>query len=335
MRDLAASQHEVVVAPERLCLRRPARGATEGHGAGRLRPRQWERSAEPAEPLRRRTAARCGSRTLLFDLLTDEEARDHADEIDVEVLAVRLLVATRWVRRDPACSGLPVSATSEPARVAGAALLAAAEDRRWRRVVVRGGRPDLAGGAAHGRRRAHAPDRRRRRPGRASAQRRGGSKAPLRAPRRGRAGSDAPLRGARRARRGGCGVVGVVRRPLPRRIGRRPDAVRTKGRRQSQKARCHPTTTRGSGSTPTRSCPGRTARPGCGLASDADRMELRAGRLTGTFASGVGEGETSRSWHDDLVDVPDPRRPDRADRRAHRPRARRAGIRRRSPEGLR
>ncbi len=144
MRDLAASQHEVVVAPERLAVAgrlmvpRKATGLVvfaHGSGSNRLSPR----NQFVAERLH--TA---GLATLLFDLLTEEEALDPASAFDAELLAVRLLVATRWAQRDAACRGLPVGYFGASAG-AGAALLAAAEDPSVAAVVVRGGRPDLAG----------------------------------------------------------------------------------------------------------------------------------------------------------------------------------------------
>jgi dienelactone hydrolase len=85
-----------------------------------------------------------GHATLLFDLLSEEEARDHANVFDTELLAVRLLVATRWARRHPACTGLPVGYCGTSTGV-GAALLGAADDRSVAAVVSGGGRPDVAG----------------------------------------------------------------------------------------------------------------------------------------------------------------------------------------------
>lgn len=49
-----------------------------------------------------------GLGTLLFDLLTVEEARDRANVFDVELLADRLRAVARWVRRQAGCEGLGV-----------------------------------------------------------------------------------------------------------------------------------------------------------------------------------------------------------------------------------
>ena len=65
---------------------------------------------------------------------------------DAELLAVRLLVATRWVRRHPRCVGLPVGYFGASTG-AGAPLLAAAEDPTLAAVVSRGGLTDLASSA--------------------------------------------------------------------------------------------------------------------------------------------------------------------------------------------
>ncbi|MEU4572144.1 dienelactone hydrolase family protein [Nonomuraea sp. NPDC023979] len=86
-----------------------------------------------------------GLGTLLFDLLTPEEAADRGNVFDIELLAGRLLAATALVREDPGATGLPVGYFGASTG-AGAALWAAAEpDNIVAAVVSRGGRPDLAG----------------------------------------------------------------------------------------------------------------------------------------------------------------------------------------------
>ena len=84
-----------------------------------------------------------GLGTLLFDLLAPDEAIDRANVFDVELLAVRLLAATRWVRTQPRCEGLRLGYFGASTGAA-AALWAAAEDPAVGAVVSRGGRPDLA-----------------------------------------------------------------------------------------------------------------------------------------------------------------------------------------------
>ncbi len=86
-------------------------------------------------------SARLG--TLRFNLLSDEELRDEYHEADVELLAIRFLAVTNWVRRLPASAGLPVGLLG--AGTAGvAALWAASEDAEIGAVVARDGRPELA-----------------------------------------------------------------------------------------------------------------------------------------------------------------------------------------------
>ena len=63
-----------------------------GSGSSRLSPR----NNYVAEALRR-----VGLATLLFDLLSVEEAADRAKVFDIRLLAERLFLATDWVRQDP------------------------------------------------------------------------------------------------------------------------------------------------------------------------------------------------------------------------------------------
>jgi pimeloyl-ACP methyl ester carboxylesterase len=88
--------------------------------------------------------------TLLFDLLTaSEEAADsvtHHLRFDIDLLAERLVAATRWLRREiPEGAGFGFFGASTGG---AAALVAAAElPTEIAAVVSRGGRPDLAGPA--------------------------------------------------------------------------------------------------------------------------------------------------------------------------------------------
>jgi putative phosphoribosyl transferase len=105
-----------------------------GSGSSRLSPR----NAYVARALRE-----AGIATLLFDLLTEEEAADRANVFDVEFLARRLQAATVWVRHYPDTEDLRVGYFGASTGAA-AALIAAAADREVRAVVSRGGRPDMA-----------------------------------------------------------------------------------------------------------------------------------------------------------------------------------------------
>jgi putative phosphoribosyl transferase len=88
--------------------------------------------------------------TLLFDLLTDEEAADRSNVFDIELLAQRLLMASKHMREEPRTQALP-QAYFGASTGAAAALVAAAEAAQSEAhnapvaVVSRGGRPDLAG----------------------------------------------------------------------------------------------------------------------------------------------------------------------------------------------
>lgn len=80
--------------------------------------------------------------TLLFDLLTDSEARDRRRVFDIDLLADRLLGATRWIQER-----FPVSSIGYFGASTGAAATFVAASRGAHRIdaiVSRGGRPDLA-----------------------------------------------------------------------------------------------------------------------------------------------------------------------------------------------
>jgi putative phosphoribosyl transferase len=79
-----------------------------------------------------------GFGTLLVDLLASEESQAGVEAVDLDVLAVRLLVVTRWMRGHLAGSaGVAYFGVRSGAAVA---LLAAAEDPSISAVVVQGGR---------------------------------------------------------------------------------------------------------------------------------------------------------------------------------------------------
>jgi putative phosphoribosyl transferase len=106
------------------------------HGSGSSR--HSSRNRFVAEVLHR-----AGLGTLLFDLLTEDEAADRANVFDIALLARRLSAATAWVqeRLEPPRFGYFGASTG-----AAAALWAAAqEDNGAAALVSRGGRPDLAG----------------------------------------------------------------------------------------------------------------------------------------------------------------------------------------------
>jgi len=87
-----------------------------------------------------------GIGTLLFDLLTEQEAEDRENVFDIKFLAKRLTAATDWVRQLESAKGLSIGYFGASTGAA-AALVAAASDEKIGAVVSRGGRPDLAGSA--------------------------------------------------------------------------------------------------------------------------------------------------------------------------------------------
>lgn len=88
---------------------------------------------------------RAGLGTLLFDLLTEEEADDRANVFDTPLLAARLTGAITWLRGDPRTAHLAVGAFGASTGAAAALWAAAEPDAALAAVVSRGGRPDLAG----------------------------------------------------------------------------------------------------------------------------------------------------------------------------------------------
>lgn len=92
-----------------------------------------------------------GLATLLLDLLTAEEEqvdlRTRHLRFDIELLAERLVQASRWIAGDSLAGGLPVGYFGASTGAAAALRAAAELPETARAVVSRGGRPDLAGAA--------------------------------------------------------------------------------------------------------------------------------------------------------------------------------------------
>lgn len=127
--------------PGILTLPDPARGLVifaHGSGSGRLSPR----NAYVAEELNAR-----GFATLLFDLLTEDEAADRRNIFDIGLLARRLVEAIDWAADQPDLAPLPLGLFGASTGAAAALAAAARAPDRVAAVVSRGGRPDLAGPA--------------------------------------------------------------------------------------------------------------------------------------------------------------------------------------------
>lgn len=109
-----------------------------GSGSGRFSPRN--------NYVARRLEA-AGFATLLLDLLTPEEEGDRRNVFDIELLASRLVEATRWARQTKMISRLEIGYFG--ASTGGGAALVASSllPEEVSAVVSRGGRPDLAADA--------------------------------------------------------------------------------------------------------------------------------------------------------------------------------------------
>ena len=136
----ASREGEPIGLPGRLTLPESPLGLVlfaHGSGSSRLSPR----NAFVASVLHE---ARIG--TLLFDLLTEQEATDRANVFDIRLLADRLGAAVKFTRDFSVTRSLPVGLFGASTGAA-AALVTAAEDPDVAVVVSRGGRADLAGPA--------------------------------------------------------------------------------------------------------------------------------------------------------------------------------------------
>jgi putative phosphoribosyl transferase len=85
-----------------------------------------------------------GLGTLLFDLLTDREARDRANVFDIPVLARRLDAVTAWLISQTPAEDLAVGYFGASTGAAAALWAAAEPGSEVAAIVSRGGRPDLA-----------------------------------------------------------------------------------------------------------------------------------------------------------------------------------------------
>lgn len=141
---------EVTISPATLpgTLRVPA-GAkalvvfAHGSGSSRLSPR----NRVVAQALNQRAIA-----TLLFDLLTEQEAEDQKNAFDIGLLTNRLAEAMAWIDAEPEIRHLALGLFGAGTGSAAALVAAARLGGRISAVVSRGGRPDLAAdvlGAVH------------------------------------------------------------------------------------------------------------------------------------------------------------------------------------------
>ncbi len=113
-----------------------------GSGSSRFSPRNRQVAA---------ALQAAGWATLLFDLLTEDEAAvdAHTGEhrFDIPLLGHRLVAATDWLRGLEGMAAPPVGYFGASTGAAAALIAAAARTDTVGAVVSRGGRPDLAGDA--------------------------------------------------------------------------------------------------------------------------------------------------------------------------------------------
>ena len=148
----AARRRTVTLGTKKLegFLRLPANAAglvifAHGAGSSRLSPR----NNYVADTFMSRDLA-----TLLFDLLSETEARDRANVFDIELLAGRVVEALDWVSAQAELKSLPAGIFGASTGAAAALVAAANAPLAVSAVVSRGGRPDLASAALD---RVHCP----------------------------------------------------------------------------------------------------------------------------------------------------------------------------------
>jgi putative phosphoribosyl transferase len=107
-----------------------------GSGSGRLSPRN-RRVADVLQ--------QAGLATLLFDLLTEDEAKQRDKVFDIELLGQRLTAATEWISDQDDLRHLKPGYFGASTGAAAALQAAASLGDRIFAVVSRGGRPDLTG----------------------------------------------------------------------------------------------------------------------------------------------------------------------------------------------
>jgi putative phosphoribosyl transferase len=94
-----------------------------------------------------RALEEAGMATLLFDLLTPDEATDRRKVFDIPLLAGRLELALDWIRAERTTAALAVGLFGASTGAAAALTAAARRPEQVAAVVSRGGRPDLAASA--------------------------------------------------------------------------------------------------------------------------------------------------------------------------------------------
>ena len=105
-----------------------------GSGSGRLSPR----NNNVAQALNRKELA-----TLLVDLLTDEEEWLTENRFDINLLTLRLIGVTKWIKQDKKISSIPIFYFGASTGAASALKASLYFDDEIQALVSMGGRPDL------------------------------------------------------------------------------------------------------------------------------------------------------------------------------------------------
>lgn len=108
---------------------------SHGSGSSRLSPR----NRFVSEMLQNQ-----GIGTFLFDLLTEEEDLEFETRFNIELLSLRLIKTTEWLKHLPEIKNLPIGYFGASTGAASALNAAAYFGTLIKAVVSRGGRPDLA-----------------------------------------------------------------------------------------------------------------------------------------------------------------------------------------------
>ncbi len=132
----------VIIGPQRLegTVQKPSQAkglVIFAHGSGSSRFSR--RNAFVASEL-----SKSGFATLLFDLLTEEEAQDRRNVFDIPLLGARVIEAVKWASGEATLRELPIGLFGASTGAAAALVAAAVTPTRIGAVVSRGGRPDLA-----------------------------------------------------------------------------------------------------------------------------------------------------------------------------------------------
>ncbi|WP_240387356.1 dienelactone hydrolase family protein [Brevundimonas naejangsanensis] len=101
-----------------------------GSGSSRFSPRNREAADALVE---------AGMAALLFDLLTEAEAKDRAKVFDIDLLAARLVQGIDWARMRPDLAALPLGLFGASTGAAAALRAAAERPGQVAAVVSRGG----------------------------------------------------------------------------------------------------------------------------------------------------------------------------------------------------